>query len=97
MSREMAPQLWTGKQGLDLFLQAYADAFLADNDMTLVIKETGASSFYAHNRLLPQIRRLARQPKVAPVILMKDPMEDSALPICPQSREVLVGHDGDPK
>jgi hypothetical protein len=97
MPCEMAPQPWTGKQGLDLFLQAYADAFLADNDVTLVVEETGASSFYAHNSLLPQIRRLARQPKVAPVILMKDPVEDSALPICPQSREVLVDHDGDRK
>ena len=67
------------RKGLDLLLQAYADAFLADDDVTLVIKETGANSFYAHNSLLPQLQRLARQPNVAPVILLKEAMDDNAL------------------
>ena len=50
------------RKGADVLLQAYAEAFSDDDDVTLVFKETGASSFYRHNNLLPKVQRMARRP-----------------------------------
>jgi hypothetical protein len=56
------------RKGADLLVQAYADTFSSSDDVTLVLKDTGASSFYRHNNLLPEIRNMRRRAK-APHIL----------------------------
>jgi glycosyltransferase involved in cell wall biosynthesis len=67
------------RKGIDLLLQAYADAFSADDDVTLLLKDTGSSSFYQHNNLLPEIRNLRRKPKAPHVLLLTQEMDDARL------------------
>ena len=67
------------RKGVDLLLQAYADAFSPDDDVTLIFKETGASSFYQHNNLLPQIQKLALASNAPHVIVLKEEMDDPTL------------------
>jgi glycosyltransferase involved in cell wall biosynthesis len=78
------------RKGADLLLQAYADAFSDDDDVTLVFKDTGASSFYRHNTLLPQVRRLAARPAAAPVLVLTEEMDDAALAALYRGCDALV-------
>jgi glycosyltransferase involved in cell wall biosynthesis len=67
------------RKGADLLLQAYADAFSSDDDVTLIFKDTGASGFYQHNNLVAQIRKLADKPGAAHMLLLTEAMDDAAL------------------
>ena len=67
------------RKGVDLLRQADADAFLPDDDVTLIFKDTGASGFYRHNHLLLQIQKLARTTNTPSVIVLKDEMDDPTL------------------
>jgi glycosyltransferase involved in cell wall biosynthesis len=67
------------RKGADLLLQAYADAFCADDDVTLVLKDTGASSFYQHNNLLPEIRNMRRKAKAPHILLLTEELDDAKL------------------
>jgi glycosyltransferase involved in cell wall biosynthesis len=67
------------RKGVDLLMQAYADAFSADDDVTLIFKDSGASSFYLHNNLLLQIQKVARTTTGPSVIVLKDDMDDPTL------------------
>jgi glycosyltransferase involved in cell wall biosynthesis len=67
------------RKGVDLLLQAYADAFSPDDDVTLIFKETGSSGVYQHNHLLPQIQKLARTSDAPHVIVLRDEMDDPTL------------------
>ena len=78
------------RKGADLLLQAYADAFSEDDDVTLVFKDTGASSFYRHNTLLPQVRRAAARPGSAPILVLTEEMDDDALAALYRGCDALV-------
>jgi glycosyltransferase involved in cell wall biosynthesis len=78
------------RKGADLLLQAYADAFSDDDDVTLVFKDTGASSFYRHNTLLPQVRRVAARPGSAPIVVLTEEMDDAALAALYRGCDALV-------
>ena len=67
------------RKGIDLLLQAYADTFSADDDVTLVLKDTGGSSFYQHNNLLPEIRNLRRNSRAPHIFLLTEELNDAKL------------------
>jgi glycosyltransferase involved in cell wall biosynthesis len=78
------------RKGADLLLQAYADAFSEQDDVTLIFKETGASSFYAHNNLLPQVQKMARRPDTAPIVLLTEEIDDRRLASLYRGCDALV-------
>ena len=67
------------RKGVDLLLQAYADAFSPDEDITLVIKDTGSSGFYKHNNLLRDIRAVCRKPNAPHIVLLTEEFDDARL------------------
>jgi glycosyltransferase involved in cell wall biosynthesis len=67
------------RKGADLLVQAYADTFSASDDVTLVLKDTGASSFYQHNNLLPEIRNMRRRAKAPHILLLTEELDDAKL------------------
>jgi glycosyltransferase involved in cell wall biosynthesis len=67
------------RKGVDLLLQAYADTFSANDEVTLILKDTGATSFYQHNNLLPEIRNLRRKPKAPHILLLTEELDDARL------------------
>jgi len=67
------------RKGADLLVQAYADTFSAGDDVTLVLKDTGASSFYQHNNLLPEIRNTRRRAKAPHILLLTEELDDAKL------------------
>ncbi len=67
------------RKGADLLVQAYADTFSASDDVTLVLKDTGASSFYQHNNLLPEIRNMRRGAKAPHILLLTEELDDAKL------------------
>ncbi len=78
------------RKGADLLLQAYADAFSEDDDVTLVFKDTGASSFYRHNTLLPQVQKMGRRPGMAPIVVLTEEIEDGKLASLYRGSDALV-------
>jgi glycosyltransferase involved in cell wall biosynthesis len=78
------------RKGVDLLLQAYADAFSPDDDVTLIFKETGSFSFYQHNNFLPQIQRLASNNDAPHVIVLRDEMNDPTLASLYRGCDALV-------
>jgi glycosyltransferase involved in cell wall biosynthesis len=67
------------RKGIDLLLQAYGDSFSADDDVTLVVKDVGSSSFYLNNNLLSQIGSFAAQPSSPHVVTLSQNLDDSEL------------------
>jgi glycosyltransferase involved in cell wall biosynthesis/tetratricopeptide (TPR) repeat protein len=78
------------RKGADLLLQAYAEAFSDDDDVTLVFKETGASSFYRHNNLLPKVQRMARRPDAPPILVLSEEIDDRKLASLYRGCDALV-------
>ncbi len=67
------------RKGTDLLLQAYGDAFSPNDDVTLVIKDTGSSAFYQHSNLLPQIRSMMRRTNTPHMVLLTQEIDDAKL------------------
>jgi glycosyltransferase involved in cell wall biosynthesis len=68
-----------GRKGVDLLLQAYADAFSIDDDVTLIFKDIGASSFYSHNNLLFRIQQFAHSFDAPSVLVLTEEIDDRTL------------------
>ena len=60
------------RKGFDLLLEAYVRAFDARDDVTLVVKEFGAESYYAGQSAERQIRELQRDPAVPEIEYITD-------------------------
>ena len=67
------------RKGIDLLLQAYGDAFSPDDDVTLVIKDVGSSSFYQHNAQLSQILSFANQASSPHLVTLTKNLDDEQL------------------
>jgi glycosyltransferase involved in cell wall biosynthesis len=67
------------RKGIDLLLQAYEDAFLPEEDVTLVIKDLGSRSFYSHNTRLGDVRQFAARRNAPHTIVLEAEMDDAAL------------------
>jgi glycosyltransferase involved in cell wall biosynthesis len=67
------------RKGIDLLLQAYVDAFSPDDDVTLVIKDTGSTGFYQHNNHLAQVRNICRSANAPHILLLTEEFDDTQL------------------
>jgi glycosyltransferase involved in cell wall biosynthesis len=67
------------RKGVDLLLQAYGDSFSADDDVTLVVKDVGSSSFYLNNNLLSQVGGFAAQSSSPHVATLCQNLDDNEL------------------
>jgi glycosyltransferase involved in cell wall biosynthesis len=67
------------RKGIDLLLQAYGDAFSPQDDVTLVIKDGGANSFYQHNNMLGPIQAFVRRPSSPRLVTITRNLDDQEL------------------
>lgn len=67
------------RKGIDLLIRAYLDAFSPGDDVTLIVKDIGASSFYSHNNLLGQVQSVGRRKDVPHIVAMTNEMDDRDL------------------
>ena len=67
------------RKGIDLLLQAYADAFMPGEDVTLVIKDLGSKTFYSHNNKLRDVQQFAVRRLSPHTIVLTEEMDDAAL------------------
>jgi glycosyltransferase involved in cell wall biosynthesis len=67
------------RKGIDLLLQAYADAFMPEEDVTLVIKDVGSRTFYSHNTKLAEVRQFAALRSTPHTIVLAEELDDAAL------------------
>jgi glycosyltransferase involved in cell wall biosynthesis len=78
------------RKGVDILLRAYADAFSPDDDVSLIFKENGASTFYQHNSLMSGILKLKDDRNAPGVILLTQEMDDAALASLYRGCDALV-------
>ncbi|MBF2055408.1 MAG: glycosyltransferase [Candidatus Sericytochromatia bacterium] len=78
------------RKGMDLLLQAYAEAFSAADDVVLVIKSFGNSSHYAYQGLERQLQQLQSQPEAPEILLISDDLTPEALASLYRACDVYV-------
>src|ERR1700733_10011670 len=78
------------RKGVDILLRAYADAFSPHDDVSLIFKENGASTFYQHNNLMSEILKLKDDRSAPDVILLTKEMDDPALASLYRGCDALV-------
>ena len=67
------------RKGIDLLIRAYLEAFTRTDDVTLIVKDLGATTFYGHNNMLGQILQLSRKHELAHIIALRNEMDDADL------------------
>lgn len=67
------------RKGIDLLMQAYGDAFLPDDDVTLVVKELGSQTFYSHNTLIGKVQQFAARSGSPHTLLLTEELDDRSL------------------
>ena len=78
------------RKGMDVLLQAWRQAFGSRDDVSLVIKDIGAHSFYKHLNLAAEVRKLAQDPAAAPVLYLNEDWSEQKLPALYRGCDVLV-------
>ncbi len=77
------------RKGIDLLLAAYREALGADDDVVLVIKDVGSSTFYRGRNARAEIDALAAQPG-ARIVVVDDDLDDAGLAALYRACDVLV-------
>lgn len=67
------------RKGLDLLLDAWAEAFTAADDVCLVIKAFGAGSHYALNPMQLRLQALSQDPAGAEILLLEDELSPAQM------------------
>jgi glycosyltransferase involved in cell wall biosynthesis len=67
------------RKGIDLLVEAYGRAFSAHDDVSLIIKEIGSSSFYRHSSLVGKLRRAAGRRGGPHMEILSEEMRDEDL------------------
>ncbi len=67
------------RKGLDLLAEAYQAAFRASDDVSLIIKDQGSTTFYIHSKLLRRFQRLATNRSAPHVIVLTKELDDQKL------------------
>ncbi len=78
------------RKGLDLLLAAWRRAFTAKDDVSLVIKDLGARSFYRHLNLRREIDAAAQDAQAAPVVYLGDEWPEENMPCLFRGCDVLA-------
>lgn len=80
--------LW--RKGADLLLDAYAAAFTAADDVTLIVKDFGRGGPYQPQEAEERVRRMAADPSGPRVHYMRDRLADDEIPRLYASADCLV-------
>lgn len=78
------------RKGIDLLLRAYIKAFTGNDDVCLVIKDIGTSSFYegqTNQKMIDDIRKVANTPEI---IYIDDKLEEEQMAQLYRACDVLV-------
>ncbi|MGH9474954.1 MAG: glycosyltransferase family 4 protein [Terriglobales bacterium] len=78
------------RKGMDVLLAAWRAAFGASDDVSLVIKDIGAHSYYRHITLAQEIASLARDPQAAPVVYLDAHLSEERMAALYRGCDVLV-------
>jgi glycosyltransferase involved in cell wall biosynthesis len=78
------------RKGADILWNAYQRAFSMADDVTLVIKEIGASTFYSGQSVTQNIRVAMRKPRSAHVLILDDEIDDTRLAAVYRGCDVLA-------
>ncbi|HEY2597535.1 MAG TPA: glycosyltransferase, partial [Candidatus Dormibacteraeota bacterium] len=68
------------RKGVDILLDAYVAAFQASDDVCLVIKDVGSSTFYHGQGMGERIRRLQADPAIPEILYIDDEIPASDMP-----------------
>jgi glycosyltransferase involved in cell wall biosynthesis/Tfp pilus assembly protein PilF len=78
------------RKGIDTLLQAYADAFTADDDVCLVVKDMGQDSFYKGLGAAELIAEFKAQPNAPEILYVTDMLTQFAMPALYNACDALV-------
>jgi glycosyltransferase involved in cell wall biosynthesis len=78
------------RKGMDVLLRAWRQAFSASDDVSLVIKDMGARSFYRHLSLAKEVRAAAQDPGAAPILYLDEDWSEQKLPALYRGCDVVV-------
>jgi len=67
------------RKGIDLLWNAYCRAFTSADDVTLVVKDIGSSTFYKNMTQLGQLSRASQNIRSPHLVLLTDQFDDSRL------------------
>ena len=78
------------RKGIDIAVTAYLRAFGPGDDVCLVVKDLGGSTFYRDQSYREWIRSLARDPSTPEILLLEDDLPGPYLPALYRSCHALV-------
>lgn len=78
------------RKGIDLLWNAYCRAFTSKDDVTLVIKDIGSSTYYKDMTLLGQLSRAGRDTRTPHLMLLTEQFDDSRLASLYRGSNALV-------
>ena len=67
------------RKGIDLLLQAYRSAFSRDDDVCLVIKDMGTTTFYRNQHAGDTIRAMQQDPSCPEILYITEDLKDDAV------------------
>ncbi|MGH9445419.1 MAG: glycosyltransferase, partial [Terriglobia bacterium] len=78
------------RKGADVLWNAYVKAFSSADDVTLIVKDIGASSFYRGQSLATSLRAASRQPRAPHLIVLSEEIDDAKLAALYRGSNILV-------
>ncbi|WP_052807157.1 glycosyltransferase [Risungbinella massiliensis] len=78
------------RKGIDLLLAAYLEEFSADEDVCLVIKDSGSNSFYKDSSMAEKIYSLTKQEGIPRIEYMDDHLSEQELASLYRACDCLV-------
>lgn len=78
------------RKGIDVLLQAYAEQFTADDDVCLVIKDMGGTSFYRGQTAQQTVQEFRKRPKAPEIVYMDNTMPEEEIAALYRACDVFV-------
>jgi glycosyltransferase involved in cell wall biosynthesis len=78
------------RKGADVLWAAYEKAFSIGDDVTLVIKDVGARTYYSGQSVVDEIRVAARKPRSPHVVILEDEIDDKELAALYRGCDILA-------
>jgi glycosyltransferase involved in cell wall biosynthesis len=78
------------RKGVDVLLEAWAEAFGPDDDVQLVVKDFGTSSHYRRQNCGDDIQRLAERGDTAPIVYLDDDLSPDEIAELYRAADVMV-------
>jgi glycosyltransferase involved in cell wall biosynthesis len=78
------------RKGIDLLWTAYEKAFSVADDVSLIIKDVGAATFYTGQSLVDKIRVATRKPRSPHLLILDDEIDDSKLAALYRGCDILA-------